>query len=392
MSDIYPSDWKHPQFEGREKSIAGYELASLYEKILGTDCWSSLKEYESAGDRRNRWREKRNAIHWNLIQKHAIATCKSSPQWLDVETGRTALHIIVALDSPKHIVKRILELWPQAPMIQDNHGCTPLHYACQYNASPNIVIILLRAYRCAAQFHDIMGDTPLHLACDSPMVSSDIVQTLLEFDPHHVWTNNHNLDNKTPLDIMCDHFRSRNSFRGPHHNTQWKKLLLCLWASHHGTISSSSPIHAGRKEGLTFHACLSQQRCSSYTLYVMAKLYLHDSSKIQDEYGNYPLIYAVSDARNKNVIEDIIFTLLDVFPPAAAIPNACGQMPIHLAINSGIKWKSIHQLLSACPSALQKQDPETGLYPFMLAAQRKKEDLDMTYNLLRSNPGVLNML
>ena len=384
-------------YSDRQVDIAGHALSSIYKYVNGVG-----DEVHNEGQRAKNL----DFADWNLIHDYLKATCgNSSKNWQQEESGRTALHIVATLHPPKEIVEHILSMWPHASLIQDKYGCTPLHYACQYNASPSVVLLLLRSYRYAAQLHDTMGDMPIHLACSKASVSFEIVKILLEYDPHHASATNHGMDEKTPLEILSDYFRSshahhRSMVPESHNQNQWNKLIACLWASHHGTLfsssSPSSPIFyygSQQKQGLTFHACLSQQCCSSSTLYRMAKLYLQHSARIEDEYENYPLIYALSDSRDEKILDSISISLLHEFPVAACYPSKKnGQMPLHLAITSGRSYACLHQLILSCPTALRKKDPESGLLPFMMMATKTKYDLNNIYSFLRCDPTVISTL
>ena len=217
------------------------------------------------------------------------------------------------------------------------------------------------------------------------------------------------MDEKTPLEILSDYFRSsyahhRSMVPESYNQNQWNKLIACLWASHHGTLfssssPSSSPIFyyygSQQKQGLTFHACLSQQCCSSSTLYRMAKLYLKQSARIEDEYENYPLIYALSDSRHEKILDSISISLLHEFPVAACYPfKKNGQMPLHLAITNGRSYECLRQLVLSCPTALRKKDPESGLLPFMMLAAdtNSNYDLDNIFSFLRCDPSVMSTL
>jgi len=67
------------------------------------------------------------------------------------------------------------------------------------------------------------------------------------------------------------------------------------------------------------------------------------------------------------------------------------RLPLHHAAETGLKWKEgAQQILQANYAALSVIDDETGLCPFMLAGAGPKSDLNVVYELLQCNPGVMN--
>eukprot|EP00551_Chaetoceros_affinis_P008920 CAMPEP_0203670290 /NCGR_PEP_ID=MMETSP0090-20130426/6409_1 /ASSEMBLY_ACC=CAM_ASM_001088 /TAXON_ID=426623 /ORGANISM="Chaetoceros affinis, Strain CCMP159" /LENGTH=813 /DNA_ID=CAMNT_0050535117 /DNA_START=348 /DNA_END=2789 /DNA_ORIENTATION=+ len=112
----------------------------------------------------------------------------------------------------------------------------------------------------------------------------------------------------------------------------------------------------------------------------------------------------------------MIKIILDEYPAAASIEDAAGRLPFHLAIEAGVPWNEMKNLLIVNPHVIQRKDPKTGLLPFMLAAANSytanatdnfasttnttaikptceecldSDKLDTVYRLLQSSPDLI---
>ena len=81
--------------------------------------------------------------------------------------GMTILHAVARFDPPSILVKRIIELCPQAAASRDVLNRTPLHVAAGTGAGSVVIKILVDAYPEACLVQDTDGRTPLHMACDT---------------------------------------------------------------------------------------------------------------------------------------------------------------------------------------------------------------------------------
>ena len=82
------------------------------------------------------------------------------------DTGLTAFGAAVGCNAPLDITKKILNFWPEALNVVDNHGSTPLHFACLNNVSNVVIDFVIKRSggRLAVLAQDNMGFTPLHHA------------------------------------------------------------------------------------------------------------------------------------------------------------------------------------------------------------------------------------
>ena len=112
-----------------------------------------------------------------------------------------------------------------------------------------------------------------------------------------------------------------------------------------------------------------------------------------DSSGMTPLIVAIQERK-----ASYIRCLLKIQKCATEAIRCCevsgityrNCLPLHIAVNEGITWDDgMKEILQANQLASGYFDPFTGLFPFMVAAQWKNNSLDDMFNLLQSNPGVV---
>jgi ankyrin repeat protein len=75
------------------------------------------------------------------------------------------LHFATENRAPAHVVKRLIEYYPNGVYEKDANGKLPLHFAALNHASDDVVKMLLDAYPGGAKTVDNNGNLPLHLAC-----------------------------------------------------------------------------------------------------------------------------------------------------------------------------------------------------------------------------------
>lgn len=112
-----------------------------------------------------------------------------------------------------------------------------------------------------------------------------------------------------------------------------------------------------------------------------------------DEKGMTPLLVAIQKKK-----PSYIRTLLSIQNCALEQIQSCdfngrhysNRFPLHFAFDLGITCTDgLKEIIESNKAAVEILDRETGLYPFMLAAQHKNNPLNDTYQLLRCNPSVL---
>ena len=112
-----------------------------------------------------------------------------------------------------------------------------------------------------------------------------------------------------------------------------------------------------------------------YPIFVFAlALALHpEELRATDEAGRLPVHVVASTKEHKHSI-DIIERLLFDWPGSATVKDKNGKSPLCLAIECGLTYSIIDLLLDAAPGLLSTKDPQSNLYPFMLATTSKSSN------------------
>ena len=130
-----------------------------------------------------------------------------------------------------------------------------------------------------------------------------------------------------------------------------------------------------------------------------------------DEFGSIPLHLAISvgsrtpkktSTTSKNVAKDwcsFVGQLIDASPESCRVDTTNGRLPLHLVLsfNKDCKFpvanevaqarhSIVEKLIGIYPESVDKRDPSSGLYPFMMAARDQSLSLDTVFCLLRHSP------
>jgi hypothetical protein len=106
-----------------------------------------------------------------------------------------------------------------------------------------------------------------------------------------------------------------------------------------------------------------------------------------DVKGNLPIHLACGAPA---VGSDLMSIVIQANPDVASVPDACGSLPLHLALESGKHWEGgVDKLFAAFPSAIYLCDLRYHFFPFMLAAMSDDVSLSTVYELLRQSPQCL---
>eukprot|EP00567_Pseudictyota_dubia_P002108 CAMPEP_0197467492 /NCGR_PEP_ID=MMETSP1175-20131217/65590_1 /TAXON_ID=1003142 /ORGANISM="Triceratium dubium, Strain CCMP147" /LENGTH=428 /DNA_ID=CAMNT_0043003561 /DNA_START=727 /DNA_END=2013 /DNA_ORIENTATION=- len=314
--------------------------------------------------------------------------------------GVTPLHIAVVFGTSE-IIRFIYEANPEAASQQTTNGTIPLHGA----KDKDTTLMLIQGFPRGVCVRGYNRNLPLHAAAYSPTASPEVVKLLIGAGKrYHLGGKNgnggvlvKNEEGDTSLSLVCKFIEERFgwdqlNFAG--HN-QWKKLISIARAAYmalkgdHPCKKSISPcqIHQEKNpqlQELRMLHLLVALRCPAVVIWHALQMYPHQS-KEQDQHGQYPLTIA-----SKNVLTDssVIKMLLHEFAGAAAIPCAVsGRLPLVLSIAAGREYDDgLREILHAAPSAIEARDPETGLYPFMIAALGETCSINTVFSLLLEAP------
>ena len=322
-----------------------------------------------------------------------------------------------------HVIQVLLEGGlPYQTQMRDVDGDTPLHAACRCGAPIEVLDVLLRANSEAVHERDYEGLTPLLRLWVRYFVilGDDVIQGV-----------------KGPADLTGELGEA------------WHKTELLLRCAYLGlpaidphAAPSNNPMHfvmSGGIPGIT--KGLSQQAGALHTTFqavhaaaavdcprpvvkIATIIYPHQVDE-KDENGMTPLliaarapIFKVRDLSDEGyLLEDrihgdvtdndenhqedddnspgqpsVIEILLSASAFSACVPDPHGRLPLHLALESGKRWtQGIKDIISCYPEALGIPDCQTGLLPFQIAAMGANPDLTTIFEVIRTNPSLLQL-
>jgi ankyrin repeat protein len=381
-------------------------------------------DYDGAGE---------DSVLLTLVQCYewagALARIASNPEEASTVgiQGRTALHLACDQDAPAVVVQALLTAYPEASLMVGTSNMNPLHITCSsQHASVQVVRVLLESGmgQEASKRQDVDGDMPLHAACrcGAPM---EVLEVLLRANPHAV--NERDYEGLTPLlrlwvryfvilgDDVIDAVKGPADLTGEL-GEAWNKTELLLRCAYLGSLDN--------EEGTSFRAvhAAAAVDCPRAVVKIATILHAHQVEEL-DEKHMTPLLIAAKapifkvrdlsdegylledrihgDENQENSdVEDhsdgdsqqpsVIEILVTASSDPACVPDSTGRLPLHLAIASGKVWThGVKAILDANPDALMIQDSTTKLYPFLLAAETLNSETNTIFELLRSNPALI---
>lgn len=348
--------------------------------------------------------------------------------------GRKPLHVACDHDAPAVVVQALLKAYPEASTKVGTSNMNPLHITCSsQHASVHVIRVLLEGgIPYQTQMRDVDGDTPLHAACrcGAPI---EVLEVLLSANPQAVRERDY--EGLTPLlrlwvryfVILGDDVIQ--GVKGPGDLTgelgeAWRKTELLLGCAYHG-LQEESPVgdqhHHLHTVFQAVHAAAAVD-CPRPVVKIATIIHPHQVDE-KDERGLTPLLIAatapifkvrdlsdegylledrihgdVTDSDEDNKEDEdvagqqpsVIEILLQASVDAACVPDPQGRYPLHLALFSGKRWnQGVKDIITCFPDALGIPDCQTGLAPFQIAAQGSKSDLSTIFEVVRTNPSLL---
>lgn len=340
----------------------------------------------------------------------------------------TPMHLVCLYRAPLDLIELLIDANPDALFAQDAEGWTPLHLTILYGGDEETVLLLIRrGGKTAVSLQSPLAGSPLHLACrhTAPLA---ILEALVQANLDTATMPNESGTKPAEL-VWAQFLRQHKNFqifsavvdRDDNGNDVSIDHPAVKDLINRITILLAAAKAEGKKNGGTRGPCdalklhdlvsnLSDLGDISPFLDIAVRLYPEQVS-ITDANGNYPLhLVACNPQTTCNVNQqqhfkkpmpffverDPIEVLVSSYPLAASFLDRNGDLPLHLAIKTGQrKWgKGLSLLVEAYPDALERRDPETGLFPFQLAAAvfpfgDDEECLGTIFELLVACPHVI---
>jgi ankyrin repeat protein len=335
--------------------------------------------------------------------------CSSFPGGLDIldDSGRTPLSVICESTSLDHpAVQYVFDQKPKALRVVDRQGKIPIHYICEsQNELSNFDLWkkMLKSLPSALFREDRDGKTPMiylfwnsceehgetwldHMARKALMDSSSFVTKLLQASYEVLSETEHNVFIGPPIGHMLSYFAAAFDERDT------TKMMISL-ASADTTAMSRRDISGNT---LMHTMCLGMKWWKERWTRVPCEMKKEtcdraeegggeeagESSKVSDDEEESP------DGHLSELCQLLEFLSDFTEQRLVRAENNSGELPLHLALRDHVpskaKARSAAILVHSYPLSRSKVDPETHLYPFMLAALGKKSSsLEATHTLLQ---------
>lgn len=324
---------------------------------------------------------------------------------------RSLLHKICASnDAPLSLVNMVAAMNPRAITIPDDDVVLrpiPLHNVCKNSLfSEEKLKILLKYVESpneAVLIKDLYHQTTLHYAC-SHCAPLGVIKELVKANPELIHRKTKN--GFHCLRILWDCYMSRDSpehvvfverlLRGEnveieeHFERFWEKMVFLA------TLVFAQSPHCPNKskdiQDFTLHGLL---HCDGHVDQLMLVCIRAKPSLlyVPDNNGDLPLHVLLKKQLSPRRTSILIEQFLRQYPEAAAMSNASGALPLHLAIQNNIRLESGFQMiLDAAPLAVSHRDPYTGFFPYQLAAfVGGDEATDVVFILLSLQPDLCTL-
>ncbi len=355
-------------------------------------------------------------LHENALVGHLIKTydwdefeqiCNSHPTLMKsvLKNTNTPLHEICNIGSaPHHLLKRVVDCWPEATIARNRYGETPLHVKCrcsQYSLYP--VKLLLETNQTSVRMLNGTGKAPLAIACLSG-ASVSVVKELVNAYPEALSIKD--INDHTPIDLLWSSFAktipgasaiSNYLKRGHDENIEMSGLLARFFEKMSFCLNRSKSLSSNADQAqdestfeLLLHTIIEANlhHCP-HTLLDVYLTYDRDFGLQLDENGNTSLHIQIL----KGFDQKCLHVLLTKCKESASIVDSGGRLPLHLALKKQTNEKSssfektVLEIMKANTEALDVKDPESSFYPFMAAAVIN--ELNLTFQFLLSSPNVV---
>lgn len=316
-------------------------------------------------------------------------------------------------------------------------GWTKLHWLCSIGATPfELLDLVASLYPDAITMPDRRcNDTPLHLVCRQSQTSSKRVKALLAHlkDPDGVLIRNrfggtslhsaanHNATIETFRELvrtnsrivrvatregvyavatlwhayvqtiqghMCiAHALKGDNISSEHFARFWEKAKFL--ASEYFRRTTACPEEIDNRTRFVLHGLI---QCNVDISFFKIALKIEPGLAITpNAQGSLPLHILVKDRPYRLKERQAIVAALQAYPRAALIANKAGYTPLLIAIGSKLPWENgLDCIANAALSMIQRRDPLTGLFPFLLAASNGGPmSVSTTYHLLSARPDLL---
>jgi ankyrin repeat protein len=283
------------------------------------------------------------------------------------------------------LIRKILAIQPELIAMTDSRGASVIHFALRrddHDDDEDVVDRLELLLECGGSHglcvQDSYSGTPLHEACTRIWhLPRDIFMTLVANHPSALYVRDRG--GMTPLDTLhlyYDYFLKKD-YTGLDWEEKHSKLADVAM-----TLLTGAPVRCTDLPSL--HDLLRSQDCTSDIAKLLTYA-LRDQTSLEDGNGNLPLHIVASRHYNNDIMyEEIIETLLELYPAACQISNSERTLPLQLMHRSGKSWsKGMRMVLLQHPAALLDLELNRVAICALLAKVGSEEQPDALFRLVK---------
>jgi ankyrin repeat protein len=273
--------------------------------------------------------------------------------------------------------------FPDAVKKKDEEGNLPIHEALQSIswrqvswATNNFCVQILDQYPSSTRCANGKGFLPIHAAAGNREVDTDVVTKI--YNMYQEGIKKTTTFKSTPLHIACMDCIYEGVRSGVRSNGISKVCLFLLW-------SPESALEYDKQGRLPFQKLRGMKTSESFLSSLFGFRTIAEKVRAAvDSVSRNNLVHLLAQSaimiRGQVDMHDILRTslllkrLLEFSPQLAEGRNYKDELPLHLLLKSNARQgltltADIRCLLGANPESASLTDPETRMYPFMLAAR-----------------------
>ena len=295
-----------------------------------------------------------------LAAEEAIASLLSLAQENGThqnKMGLTLLHCAIANGAHERVLVQLLDLAPEAASIADAQGMLPLHYTAAFGGTPwTFVQQLIEVFPAALLAPTLQGDTPLHIL---------VANAQKQLNDDGLMNRNTSkiaeLLVSTPNGQLCPLLMPNKQRFFPLHCCAIfeapLQLTRILMGSPHASAASIIPTHSGWT-ALHLACTIASDKASVENAKILCT---QRACTIFDASDRTPIMLLLEDSP---VSSHLFKFLLNECPQSAALSTKKGYLPLHLALEHGVKGSIVRRLVNVDRETLSMTNykGDTGRY------------------------------